>query len=633
MLSVCAATLLVSMLHSFLGRSIVSVYLAAVVVSAWYGGVGPGLLATALGVLVPEYYFIEPINSFKVHRTDDVLQLLVFSLVSFLINLFNNAQRRAQRLVLDTKEHLTSIVRGALDAIIELDQAGRVTDWNPPAEAMFGCARADAVGKGFLDLFVSPDDRKESAGGSLAGVSPHWAGIVNRRIELTCVRCDGRSFPAELAFICIPAQEGPSYGIFVRDITDRKRREAELRTLNERLEERVREETAHLSLLYDITRAANEAEFVGHAFKYAVKRLCSGGFWRFCRVLQPSKDSPGTFVPMRGLQAVLDEPWASLSPAPVPSPSLLGKVLEQESLEWVEDLRNTDLTEDYRTLAQAGLQSAVAFPVKAGREIVAVVECFTDRTVKGSENLLPTLSAVGLELGRVVERRRLQEGYTEAVWEQQRKIAQELHDGLGQELSGVGYLAKSLAESLRGTEQFQIAEMAKEGIGRSLDQIRGMAKGVLPVDLDSEGLMSALAQLAETTAAVYGIQCHHVCYNPVFVEDNGVALHLYRIAQESVTNAVKHGHPHQVTISLSSGAEGLKLTVRDDGSGLPAGPRRSPGSGLRIMRYRAAAIGAKLTLEPGPEGGTVVTCALPVEEYLGGAGRVPDQAHRMGAKS
>jgi signal transduction histidine kinase len=289
-------------------------------------------------------------------------------------------------------------------------------------------------------------------------------------------------------------------------------------------------------------------------------------------------------------------------------------VQERGEIEWVENLKAVNLTGDYAPLVEAGLRSAVAFPVKAGREIVAVVECFTDRIVKGSENLLPAMTAVGLELGRVVERRRLQEGYTEAVWEQQRKIAQELHDGLGQELSGVGYLTKSLAEALKGTDQFQIAEMAKEGIGRSLDQIRGMAKGVLPVDLDSEGLMAALGQLAETTSSVFGIKCHLVCYTPVFVEDNAVALHLYRIAQESVTNAVKHGRPKQVTITLSSGSGGLKLTVRDDGSGLPESPP-SAGSGLKIMRYRAASIGATLTLERGPEGGTIVTCVMPVEEY------------------
>jgi signal transduction histidine kinase len=128
--------------------------------------------------------------------------------------------------------------------------------------------------------------------------------------------------------------------------------------------------------------------------------------------------------------------------------------------------------------------------------------------------------------------------------------------------------------------------------------------------------MAALEQLAETTSSVFGIKCHLVCYNPVFVDDNAVALHLYRIAQESVTNAVKHGRAKQISITLSSSAGGLKLTVRDDGSGLPEIPSPS-GSGLKIMKYRAAAIGAKLTLERGPEGGTVVTCSLPVEEYAG----------------
>jgi PAS domain S-box-containing protein len=611
-LSVVLASLLAFALNHLLDRGIVALYLAAVVVSAWYGGFRSGMVATVLSLVISDYYFIDPANSFGVNRIDDAIQLTVFSLVSFLINLLNNAQRRAQQLVLQTKERLTSIVTGALDAIVELDREGRVTEWNPQAEGLFGCTRQEAIGKGFVETFVSASDADRTE----LATPADWPDIINRRIERNCVDRNGRNFPAELSFIAIKSEAGKTYGVFVRDITDRKRREAELKVLNENLEARVREETARLSLLFDITRAANEAEFVGHAFKYAVRRLCTDGLWRYCRVYQPSKESPATFVHTRPLQSVLEEPWASLSPAIRSAPTLLSRVLERGDIEWVEDIKGANLSEDYGPLLAAGLKSAVAFPVKAGREIVAVVECFTDRTVKGSENLLPAMTAVGLELGRVVERRRLQEGYTEAVWEQQRKIAQELHDSLGQELSGVGYLAKSLAESLKGTDQFQIAEMAKEGIGRSLDQIRGMAKGVLPVDLDSEGLMAALEQLAETTSSVFGIKCHLVCYNPVFVDDNAVALHLYRIAQESVTNAVKHGRAKQISITLSSSAGGLKLTVRDDGSGLPEIPSPS-GSGLKIMKYRAAAIGAKLTLERGPEGGTVVTCSLPVEEYAG----------------
>jgi len=204
------------------------------------------------------------------------------------------------------------------------------------------------------------------------------------------------------------------------------------------------------------------------------------------------------------------------------------------------------------------------------------------------------------------------DGALDAVWQQQRRIAHELHDSLGQELTGLGFLAKSLVRSMEGTEGSEAAGRVKDGIERALEQLRGIAKGVMPVEPEAEGLMSALQHLAATLEKMCGVPCRFDCPAPVKVARHQVASHLYRIAQEAATNAMKHAKPKAVTISLSSNATGLLLRVEDDGIGLPDREEKlQGGSGLRIMKYRAAALGAELTFASRSPSGTIVTCSLP----------------------
>jgi signal transduction histidine kinase len=204
------------------------------------------------------------------------------------------------------------------------------------------------------------------------------------------------------------------------------------------------------------------------------------------------------------------------------------------------------------------------------------------------------------------------DGALDAVWQQQRRIAHELHDSLGQELTGLGFLAKSLVRSMEGTEGSEAAGRVKDGIERALEQLRGLAKGVMPVEPEAEGLMSALQQLAATVEKMFAVPCRFECPVPVKVARHQVASHLYRIAQEAATNAMKHAKPKSVTVSLLADAKGLILRIEDDGEGLPSREENLlGGSGLRIMKYRAAALGAELTFASRSPSGTIVTCSLP----------------------
>jgi two-component system CheB/CheR fusion protein len=210
----------------------------------------------------------------------------------------------------------------------------------------------------------------------------------------------------------------------------------------------------------------------------------------------------------------------------------------------------------------------------------------------------------------LTERKQLERDVVEAASLQQRRIGQDLHDTVGQELTALSILARGLVEALRTdpATAMQLVERMGQGLQRSQQELRAVLHGLLPVAVDSEGLMAALTDLADRTQQEGNVTCTFDCPEPVSLADNLTATHLYLIAQEAVHNAVKHGKPRNVRISLRSNAV-LVLRVQCDGIGMPAGPGNG-GLGLRIMRNRAAIIGATLTIEPAEPTGTVVTCAL-----------------------
>ena len=212
----------------------------------------------------------------------------------------------------------------------------------------------------------------------------------------------------------------------------------------------------------------------------------------------------------------------------------------------------------------------------------------------------------------LTERKRLEREVVEIASLQQRRIGQDLHDSVAQELTALNLLARDLAETLRTdpTGAPPLVERINGGLKRSQQDLRAVLRGLLPVAVDSEGLMAALADLAERTRQGSRVTCTFDCPEPVSLADNVTATHLYLIAQEAVHNAIKHARPRTIRISLESNGV-LVLRVQDDGIGMPTRSKPRGGLGLRIMRNRAAIIGATLTIERAEPAGTVATCVLP----------------------
>ena len=259
----------------------------------------------------------------------------------------------------------------------------------------------------------------------------------------------------------------------------------------------------------------------------------------------------------------------------------------------------------------AGLQAAVALPVTVRNEVVAVLEIFSDHPHPPDAQLTDLMHNVGDQIGRVLERERATARLADLVWREQQALLHTLHDSLGQTLTGLGMLSAGLRQRLAATDADTSAtaeEIARQS-KQALDQVRLLSKSLFPIEVEAESLLAALRDLASATEALHKIRVHVEGEAPKSMRDGKIATELYRIAQEAVTNIVKHAHAKAITIRIDDSSGLTRLMIADDGIGIPPGAQ-GVGSGLRIMRHRATSIGASLTVERGATDGTVVTCTV-----------------------
>ncbi|WP_412061950.1 PAS domain S-box protein [Rubrivirga sp. IMCC45206] len=244
----------------------------------------------------------------------------------------------------------------------------------------------------------------------------------------------------------------------------------------------------------------------------------------------------------------------------------------------------------------------------------------------------------------ISERRLLEREVLRIAEAERRRIGQDLHDGLGQELTAIGLFVRNLARTLdaEGSGAAADARQIVEMLDGADAHARGLARSLVPVELEQNGLEAALGRLAERAAALYGVAVTAATDGSGPAEASALtpdaASNLYWIAQEAVSNAVQHGRAAAISVHLVRGAERLRLRVEDDGVGFggtlhgggafapdapgddtldpgvaaPARPVDHRGMGLRIMHYRAHLAGGALDIRSGARGGTIVTCTVPL---------------------
>jgi len=214
----------------------------------------------------------------------------------------------------------------------------------------------------------------------------------------------------------------------------------------------------------------------------------------------------------------------------------------------------------------------------------------------------------------ISERKRLEEEVLEISARERRRVGHDLHDGLGQYLAGIAVKAQILEDDLTAASSPHKAAAKKlvRLINNAVGQTRSLARGLDPVEVEISGLVPALQKLARETEDLFHVPCELRAAPPVLKVNKFIGLQLYRIAQEGVNNAVKHGQPARIEIGLATEPTHLRLRIRDDGRGFHSDAAGNTGMGLRIMQYRAHVIGGVLKIDSGLKQGTEIQCLVPM---------------------
>ncbi|MBV8212264.1 MAG: PAS domain S-box protein [Verrucomicrobia bacterium] len=522
-----------------------------------------------------------------------------------------------------TNNLLAAFFRFAPDAVIVVDETGRITRVNDQVKTMFGYTSRELVGKR-IEVLIPARFRGRHGEHRNHYLSAPRLREMGIDLELYALRKDGSEFPADIMLSPINTEEGRVVIATVRDVTEHKRVEEALRRSHEELEIRVRERTSELayatqtavaafenrarqqSAVAELSRRALEGRDLTSVLDDAVSIVTKVLDVEFCKILELAEDA----LSLRAGAGWKEGTVGKIS-LPIGLGSHGGFTLLSNSPVVVEDLRTETRFQAPAFFLDHGVRSGISVIIHGRGKPYGVLGAHTGRQRSFTGDDVHFLQSVADVLAAAIERRVLEEELLNASSREQQRIGQDLHDSLCQQLAGIEFQNSVLVQQLSKTPEAR-AEAARIGelIRNATKQARALARGLSPVEIEPNGLMSALNSLAINATNLFRVRCSFECPQPVLLENRKAATHLYRIAQEAIGNAVKHGQAKTIVISLKHVDQELVLTVKDDGAGFSQDGRGIEGMGLRIMDYRADMIGAMLRIDSLRGEGTTVACRL-----------------------
>jgi PAS domain S-box-containing protein len=520
---------------------------------------------------------------------------------------------------------LAAFFRFSPDAVIVVDERGRITRVNDQVKVMFGYVSRELIGQR-IEVLIPPRFRGRHVANRSNYMSAPRLREMGVDLDLYALRKDGSEFPADIMLSPVSTDEGRVVIATVRDVTEHKHVEEALRKSHEELETRVRERTSELayatqtavaafenrarqqSAVAELSRRALEGRDLTSVLDDAVSLVTKVLDAEFCKVLELTENALSLRAGVGWREGSVGK--ASL---PIGLGSHGGFTLLSSSPVVVEDLRTETRFKAPAFFLEHGIRSGVSVIIHGRGKPYGILGAHTRRQRSFTGDDVHFLQSVGDALAAAIERRVLEEELLKASSREQQRIGQDLHDSLCQQLAGIEFQNLVLVQQLSKTPEAQ-AEAARIGelIRNATKQARALARGLSPVEIESNGLMAALNNLAINATNLFRVHCSFECPQPVLLENRTSATHLYRIAQEAIGNAVKHGQAKTVVIVLKRVDGELILTVKDDGVGFSQDGRAIEGMGLRIMEYRADMIGAMLRIDSLKDEGTTVACRLRV---------------------
>lgn len=467
---------------------------------------------------------------------------------------------------------LASVLRDSEDAIIISTLDGDIISWNRGAEIAYGYRASEALTMNLRDMIPA------ECQGSIRDIAERIGhGQEIEPFETKRLTRDGRLVDVWVTVTVLRDEHERVVGVArsERDVTDRIAAEAEVRRLNAELEQRIASRTK------DLTSSEYRIRAILDAAVDAIITIDIGGsIETFNRAAETMFGYQADEVVGQNVAILMGSPYREQHDDYLKRFSMTG------------ERRVIDRIREFRARRKDGTE----FPIQLSVSQVDHQGLFT-----------------GI-VRDITKQRELQDKIVNAATVEQRRLGQELHDTTLQELAGLGLLAENLVETLSDepeSPRLKLATKIAAVISEINRQARLLANGLLPVPVDSEGLMSALAALARKMEDEHGVACRFICPEPVRIHDDAMAMHMYRIAQEALTNAVRHSSAAEISIRLERGASTLRLEVRDNGIGLDTGRGEHDGLGLRIMEHRCGLMGGTFSAHRPQSGGTVISCELP----------------------
>jgi PAS domain S-box-containing protein len=505
---------------------------------------------------------------------------------------------RAEDRLRESEARKTAILNAAFDCIITMDAEGRVVEVNQATERTFGYGASEMVGRDLAELIIPPSLREPHRRGVERYVKTGQGRMVGHPVELPAMRKDGSEFPVEIA-ITRPQLPGPPlFTGYLRDVTERKRDEAALRSL-------VNEQAALRRVATTVASEADQAT-VFAAVTEELGRLLGASA---SNMLRYEPDASVVVVGGWSTRQASNLPVGFRAPL---EGSTLSKRIHDSGLPQRIDSYEGMTGPIADTVRELGFRASVGAPIKLGGRLwgAVIVSTAEDHPFPpGAEQRIADFAElVALALANAEAREELAASrarIVEAGDAERRRLERNLHDGAQQRLVALSLALRVCERKLAAGEPgaLELLSEAKAELADALDELRELARGIHPAILTDHGLLPALEMLADRASVPVELAATLDERLPEPVE-----VAAYYIVAEALTNASKHANASKVHVHVARSNGAALVKVADDGVGHAD---QSRGSGLRGLRDRVEALGGELGVESPAGEGTTLTARLP----------------------